>query len=65
MDGTEKLHVSYIGLAASLINKQVLDNTKTILGYQLPAMLTSSGHVQSGPTTYTFKNGNVPTVIFR
>ena len=64
-DGTEKLHVSYIGLAASLINRPVLDNTNTLFGFKLPAILTSSGQVQSGPTTYTFKNGNVPKIILR
>jgi hypothetical protein len=64
-DGTEILHVSYMGLAASLINRAVLDNTSAFFGYQLPAILTPGGQVQSGSAKYTFTNGDVPKIIFR
>lgn len=64
-DGIENLHVSYLGLAASLLNRPILDNTSAFFGFQIPAMVSSTGKVLSGPTTYTFKNGNVPEIIFR
>ncbi len=63
--GAEKLHVSYIGLAASLINRPVLDNTTAFFGFQLPGILNPSGQLQTGPANYTFTNGDVPKLIFR
>lgn len=63
--GAEKLHVSYLGLAASLISRAVLDNTTAFFGFQLPAILNPSGQVQTGSANYTFTGGDVPKIIFR
>jgi Fn3-like domain len=63
--GTERLHVTYIGLAASLKDKQVVDNTNTFFGVPIPAILDPSGNIQAGPRNYTFANSDVPTVLFR
>ncbi|KAK2464348.1 hypothetical protein APHAL10511_003805 [Amanita phalloides] len=63
--GTERLHVTYLGLAASLKNKQVVDDTSTFFGFGLPAVSKPNGQVQSGPTNYTFIHGNVPKLLFR
>ncbi|KAL0572698.1 hypothetical protein V5O48_009272 [Marasmius crinis-equi] len=66
-DGDSPLHVSYLGLAASLKDKQVVDNTDFFFGVQLPVILDSAGNVQEVPTNYTFDadTADVPTVFFR
>lgn len=56
--GSEVTHVSYLGLAASLKEKQVLDRT------DLPEVLNSVGQVQNEPTNYTFVENDWPSVIF-
>jgi hypothetical protein len=63
--GTERLHVSYLGVAAALKNKQVLDNTDEFFGVPLPALLNAQGDLQDTPTNYTFVNGDFPAVLSR
>lgn len=63
--GTEKLHVSYIGLAASLKDKHVLDTTDQFFGVPLPAILDSTGDIQASPVNYTFVGDDFPTLLFR
>jgi len=63
--GTEKLHVTYIGLAASLKDKQIIDNTATFFNVSLPALLDPSGNVQHGRRKYTFKGDDFPTLMYR
>lgn len=62
---SESLHVTYIGLGASLKDKQVVDNTDFFFGVPLPALLDSTGNLQIDPTNYTFVDGDVPSVLFR
>jgi len=62
---SELYHVSYLGLAASLRDKQVIDDTDIFLGIQLPALLNATGSVQTTPTNYTFLNGDAPTILGR
>ncbi|KAL0572699.1 hypothetical protein V5O48_009273 [Marasmius crinis-equi] len=66
-DGDAPLHVSYLGLAASLRDKQVLDTTDVFFGITLPALLNARGDVQEVPTNYTFNSdtADFPTVFFR
>ncbi|KAF9467400.1 pyrolysin [Collybia nuda] len=63
--GSEDLHVSYIGLAASLKDKQVVDNTDFFFGVPIPVLIDSAGNVQEGPTNYTFVGEDFPALIFR
>lgn len=65
ISGTEDLHVSYIGLGASLKDKQVVDNTDEFFGVPLPAILDSEGDVQTDPTNYTFVGEDFPTLLWR
>ena len=58
-------HVSYLGLAGSLKDKQVLDDTDVFFGVKIPALLDSAGNVQSAPLNYTFVNDDVPTLLWR
>lgn len=58
-------HVSYLGLAASLKDKQVIDDTSYSFGINLPAFLNATGGVQTSPTNYTFVNGDAPTIFAR
>ncbi|KAI3609470.1 hypothetical protein WG66_001257 [Moniliophthora roreri] len=51
---TDTTHVSYIGLAAALKDKVVLDNTNVTLGRQVPLVRQSSGAIQTSAKNYTF-----------
>ncbi|KAL0072267.1 hypothetical protein AAF712_000029 [Marasmius tenuissimus] len=66
---TEELlvHVSYLGLAAALKDKRVIDDTDTALRIRLPAIVNSTGDVQEGLTNYTFSNAtrDFPSLVFR
>ncbi|KAG5637208.1 hypothetical protein DXG03_004538, partial [Asterophora parasitica] len=62
---TDNLHVTYLGLGASLKDKQVLDNTDQLVGVPLPIVLNSTLQAQVNPTNYTFKGQDVPIVLFR
>ncbi|EIN11775.1 subtilisin-like protease [Punctularia strigosozonata HHB-11173 SS5] len=61
----EQLQVAYMGLAASLKDKQIVDNTDEFFGLQLPAILDTAGDVQVAPTNYTFNGTDAPTLLFR
>ncbi|KAF5371300.1 hypothetical protein D9758_004263 [Tetrapyrgos nigripes] len=63
----EDLHVSYIGLGASLINAQVLDDTDVFFGEKIPAVIDASGNFQTSPTNYTFDSdtGDFPVLLWR
>ncbi|PBK73462.1 pyrolysin [Armillaria solidipes] len=64
--GSETTHVSYMGLAASLKDQQVVDNTDFLFDVPLPLILDTYGHVQTGPINYTFANSNdYPNLLFR
>ena len=63
--GSDVTHVSYLGLAASLKDKQVVDNTDTFLGFKLPAVLDGAQVVQTDPKNYTFVNGDFPSLLWR
>ena len=58
-------HVSYLGLAASLKDKQVVDNTDEFFGYKLPAVLDATQAVQTNPKNYTFANSDFPSLVWR
>ncbi|KAJ7141454.1 subtilisin-like protease [Mycena epipterygia] len=63
--GNESVHATYLGLAASLKDKQVIDNTDFIFGVDLPIVLDSVGNVQDAPVNYTFVGDDAPTVLWR
>ncbi|KAJ7045910.1 subtilisin-like protease [Mycena alexandri] len=63
--GNESVHATYIGLAASLKDKQVIDNTDFVFGVPLPALLDSFGNFQDGPLNYTLVGDDAPTVLWR
>ncbi|KAG7085344.1 hypothetical protein E1B28_002910 [Marasmius oreades] len=59
------LHVPYLGLAASLRDKQVVDDTDVVLGIKVPAILNATGDVQKVTTNYTFEEEDFPSVLLR
>ncbi|KAJ7693337.1 pyrolysin [Mycena rosella] len=63
--GTESVHATYLGLAASLKDKQVIDNTDVVFGVALPVVLDTSGNPQDAPVNYTFVGADAPTVLWR
>jgi hypothetical protein len=63
--GSDVTHVSYLGLAASLKDKQVVDNTDKFFGFKLPAVLDAAQAVQTAPRNYTFANSDFPSLVWR
>ncbi|KAJ7680663.1 subtilisin-like protease [Mycena polygramma] len=62
--GAESVHATYLGLAASLKDKQVVDNTDIIFGVNIPALLDSAGNITDAPVN-TFVGADAPTVLWR
>jgi hypothetical protein len=63
--GAESVHATYLGLAASVKDKQVVDNTDIVFGITIPTLLDSTGNVQDAPINYTFVGEDAPTVLWR
>ncbi|XP_006457328.1 hypothetical protein AGABI2DRAFT_212668 [Agaricus bisporus var. bisporus H97] len=64
-DGSQSFHVVYLGLTGSLIDKQVIDDTDSFFGVNVPTIIDSEGNVQQGAMNYTFEGGDIPTLIWR
>jgi hypothetical protein len=62
---SETLKVTYLGVAARLKDKTVLDTSNKFFGFPLPALVNASGAPQTGEATYTLANKDVPTVMWR
>ncbi|KAF7351933.1 Minor extracellular protease vpr [Mycena venus] len=63
--GNDSVHATYLGLAASLKDTHVIDNTDLVFGVVLPVVLDSEGNIQDAPVNYTFVGGDAPTVLWR
>jgi hypothetical protein len=62
--GTDSVHATYLGLAASLKDFQVVDNTDFLFGVDLPLIIDSAGNIQDAPVNYTFVGDDAPTVFW-
>ncbi|PFH47296.1 hypothetical protein AMATHDRAFT_198228 [Amanita thiersii Skay4041] len=63
---TENLHVTYLGLAASLKDKRVIDTESVISGVPGPVIINLKGSkVQNRPATYTMINEDIPILFFQ
>ncbi|KAJ7187896.1 subtilisin-like protease [Mycena filopes] len=63
--GAETLHATYLGVAAALKDKQVLDDTDTIFGVPLPMLPRLCRESPAGPLNYTFNGTDAPTLLWR
>ena len=63
--GSEIVHATYIGLSASLYDKQIIDDTDYLFGIKVPFLVDSTGDVQVEPTNYTFVGNDYPSLILR
>lgn len=61
----ETLHVPYMGIAASLKDKSILDTTDKYFDVKLPALLDAAGDVASNASSFTLAGGDAPSVLFR
>jgi hypothetical protein len=57
--------VSYLGVAGSLYDKQVIDTSSAYFGIPLPAVIDATGDVQTKPESYNFTGTDFPSVYFR
>ncbi|KAI0045501.1 subtilisin-like protease [Auriscalpium vulgare] len=62
---TEITHATYLGLKGSLRDVQVVDNTDVTFGFDLPALIDTSGSPQTGPFNYTFVGYDWPLGLLR
>jgi len=63
--GSTTVHVPYLGVAASMKNMPIIDDTTEFTGFVTPTILDQNMNVQAAPQTYTFQNGDFPTVEYR
>ncbi|KAG9086315.1 hypothetical protein FS749_003726 [Ceratobasidium sp. UAMH 11750] len=63
-DGSS-LHSTYLGVAASLKDMKVVDNTDAYFGVKLPLVSDKNGDPITGPTTYSMKGNDTPLVLYR
>ncbi|CAD6590848.1 MAG: hypothetical protein TREMPRED_005902 [Tremellales sp. Tagirdzhanova-0007] len=63
--GSNAVQVPYMGVATKMRSLPVIDPTAAYLGIDSPTILDSTGNVQSGTTSYNFRNGDFPTVLYR
>jgi len=61
----ETVKVTYLGLAASLKDKAILDNTDTFFGVRLLTILDASGNPQVNMTDYMFQGTDIPALVYR
>ncbi|THG94885.1 hypothetical protein EW026_g6671 [Hermanssonia centrifuga] len=64
-NANESYHVTYLGVAASLKDAQVVDTTDTFFGFDLPALVDPIGDVFTGPANFTFNDTNFPELLMR
>jgi hypothetical protein len=63
--GAEKVHATYLGLAASLKDKQTIDEGDVLFGFPTPVVFDPLGNVQEGPVNYTFVGDDAPFLLWR
>ncbi|KZV90011.1 subtilisin-like protease [Exidia glandulosa HHB12029] len=63
--GGETLHVSYLGLAASLKEAAVIDGSTLYFGTRTPLLMNKDMEEQTTPTVYTLNDTDAPTLLFR
>jgi len=57
--------VPYMGVAAKMKSMPVIDPTPYYLGINTPTIIDNTGKIQSGTESYSFQNGDYPTVLYR
>lgn len=61
----ESYQIVYFGVAGSLEDVQIVDNTDAIFGVPLPAIVDGTGMFQNGEQNYSFVGADFPTVLWR
>ncbi|KAH7096447.1 subtilisin-like protease [Auriculariales sp. MPI-PUGE-AT-0066] len=61
----EILKVSYLGTAAALKDIATIDGSAAFFGVRTPIILNAAGEDQPVGATYTLKDADAPTVLFR
>lgn len=64
-NANESYHVTYLGLAASLKNTQVVDTSNTFFGVNLPVITNPQGSFITQPTNFTFVGQDFPELLMR
>lgn len=62
---SDTFHVTYLGLAASLKNAQVVDTTNSFFGVNLPVITNPAGDFITNATNFTFVGQDFPELLMR
>lgn len=61
----ESYQVTYLGVAGSLEDVQIVDDTNVFFGVNLPTLVDAAGNFQADTENYTFVGDDFPTVLMR
>lgn len=64
-NGNERLHVTYLGVAAALRNAAVVDTTDAFFGTPLPVITNPAGDFLTNNTNFTFVGEDFPELLMR
>ncbi|KAH9892693.1 subtilisin-like protease [Cubamyces lactineus] len=64
-NANESYQVSYLGLAGSLKDVQVVDDTDVFFGVDLPVLTDAAGNFITNATNFTFVGDDAPSVLMR
>ncbi|EKM54703.1 uncharacterized protein PHACADRAFT_258717 [Phanerochaete carnosa HHB-10118-sp] len=65
VSANETFHVTYLGVAASLKDVQVVDDTNVFFGIDLPVLTDPAGDLLTNATNFTFVGEDVPQLLVR
>jgi len=61
----ETYHITYQGLAASIKDKKIFDDSDYFFGFKTPVTVDPSGEVQTEPRNYTYVGDDLPALLYR
>ncbi|KAH9929600.1 subtilisin-like protease [Epithele typhae] len=61
----ESYQVTYLGLAASLKDMPVVDDTDFFFGVPLPSLVDATGNLSDEPSNFTFVGDDFPSIVMR
>lgn len=62
---TETFHVTYLGVGAALKDAQVVDDTATFFGVNIPIITDPAGDFITNATNFTFVGEDIPELLMR
>ena len=61
----ESYHVTYQGLASSIKDKKIFDESDYFFGFKTPVTVDPAGEIQTEPRNYTYVCDDLPALLYR